>query len=128
MLPVNDKNTSEPIESSGAAVIDRVALRERFLNRDDFIKKIARIALSSLDKYSVILQQAEKDKNIEQVTFSTHTLKGISGNISATIVEDCAAEIEALSRDNDPLAYEKVPYLFSLLKQLKNEIKEILNT
>jgi HPt (histidine-containing phosphotransfer) domain-containing protein len=73
----------------------------RCAGKQEFVEKV----LSKFREQSITiltdLARGVHERNTEQATRTAHTLKGMAGTISATALQQCAAEAEQKSRASD---------------------------
>jgi HPt (histidine-containing phosphotransfer) domain-containing protein len=79
-------------------VIDMFALHKRFQGREDFIRKLMDIAINSYQETPEKLRQAVQAGDIEQLQFIAHSLKGVSGNLEARVLNRLALQVESYAK------------------------------
>ncbi len=121
IMPI--KKSSVTTEGDHPDIIDWQALNERFSNRDEFIRKILRTARSSAEKVREGLIQAMAKENFDELAFSSHTLKGIAGNIMADSLQELAAKVEMDARNKQPQAFTHSKELLQILQQMTKQIE-----
>ena len=118
----NYTGTATEMVSTGGQLIDWDELEKRFSHRTEFIVKILRTAHTSLLSSNESIRQACNEKDFETLAFSSHSVKGLSGNIIAKTIAELSAETEDKARASDATAFELAPRLMLMIEQLINEI------
>ena len=90
-----------PPEAWLAAGINREEVLARLLNKEELLKAILIEFLKEYDNFSVQLQKAVEGGQREVVQFA-HTLKGTSGNIGASVVQERARALELAVTKEEP--------------------------
>ena len=120
----NDTGTATAIVSEAGKLINWQELEKRFSYRTEFIVKILRTAHTSLISCNESIRQACNDKDFEALAFSSHSVKGLSGNIIAKKVAELSAEIENKARASEATAFDLASKLTLMIDKLIDEVSE----
>jgi CheY-like chemotaxis protein len=103
--------TASP-EPASEELIDWQSLNQRFNNRHDFLKELLTTVLDSQANTPDKLIAAARDGDLAGMSFIIHSIKGLTGNLSAASLygEAVAAEsaANAAKRDKSPESLEQV--------------------
>lgn len=111
---------------SGDALIDWPALRERFGDREDFIRKLAAAVLANHGETPARLRAAAALGDMQTLAFLAHTLKGVGGNMAARRVHELGAQAEASARQGRPDTAEWAGRLADAVQALLDALKDSL--
>lgn len=108
----NSDLDSYPILNNNLENSEIIFLRDKFISSvEDLIKQIA---------------NAKKHNNFEALAFTTHALKGITGNIGSEKLYIFISEVNFYAKNNKPIeGYDK--NWFSTLKSIWQETKKAIN-
>jgi len=106
-------------------LIDLPALRARFNRKEDFLRKLAQSALTSLDSSEQQLADAISRCDYAALAFTAHSLKGIAGNLFAQPMFDLAKSADEAARDKKPAALEQARQLARLLEIFRTELQTL---
>lgn len=117
-----------PMPGNGASVIDWTALLARFGGRQGVVDRLAKTALLDIRGHRALLETAARQRDLGQLHFVAHTLKGISGNIKASAAQDVATRCEASAREGHEhafmLAVELGAAVDALIAELEGRCEE----
>ena len=126
----NDRNIfSKKKDSQNAedCIVDIDAIRAVYPESPDLIRELITIYLSEVPQRMTSLAQAVEEKDIEQILYLSHLIKGMSGNLSITPLQEVYFQIEQMARDKAIEGVDKVFREVSLLfEQAKAELEEML--
>jgi PAS domain S-box-containing protein len=120
--------TAEPAEVS--SLIDWAALNERFRGRGKFIEKLLASVLESQDSTPEKLREAARIGDIKALSLLAHSLKGLTGNISAPTAYALAREADEkaclavgnTTRENLDSAFDAADRLAGQMEALLREL------
>jgi signal transduction histidine kinase/CheY-like chemotaxis protein/HPt (histidine-containing phosphotransfer) domain-containing protein len=98
-------------------IFDRAELLERLGGRDDMLGRFLEMFSRNVAGYMEQLRSAAERGDAEQLRIQAHTIKGAAGNISARVVRETAAALEALAREG------KVDEAVAMIDQLADDLK-----
>jgi len=106
-----------------ATIMDWAAFTRRYRKRNDFMVRLLWVARTSLEGASAKLREAIRQNDLEAIKFIAHSLKGSSGNLEATGLQELARETETRVRQAAPDALELAEKLAGQVETLLQELK-----
>ncbi|MBV1911599.1 MAG: response regulator, partial [Kangiellaceae bacterium] len=100
---------------------DKKSALKRTMGRVDRLKLFIDLFFKEYPALIEAIFEATKNKDLEKVRFSAHTLKGISANLSGLKLQAKALEVESAAKSNEQCIVE------SLLGELEEEIQALLD-
>jgi signal transduction histidine kinase/DNA-binding response OmpR family regulator/HPt (histidine-containing phosphotransfer) domain-containing protein len=101
----------------GTPVFDRAELLERLGGREEMLGRFLEMFTRNVASYMEQLRAAAERGDAEQLRIQAHTIKGAAGNISARMVRETAAALEAHAREG------KVDEAVAMIDQLADDLK-----
>ena len=92
---------SGPAESSFDGTLDRTALLGRLGGNNELLAEILSLFQGECPRLMAELHEAVLRKDADRIQWTTHTLKGMLGNLSASDSHAAALRLEELSRGGD---------------------------
>ena len=105
-----------------SALVDWAALSASFKGRQAFIDKLIRTLLNSHTTTPTKLRQAANTGDYGNITFLSHTLKGIAGNLKAPSLSLLATEVEVQARDGTGDIATQARKLAAMMELLVDEL------
>lgn len=125
VAPVESPLVAPPDDEPG---VDWVALLAKYNGRQDFVAKLANIALASHGDTPRRLREIAKSGNLADLAFIAHALKGLAGNLLARGLEAVARRTESAARAEEsqarPLGLRLADELQALLDTLHARVAE----
>ena len=104
------------------ALLDRVALLTSFQGREAFVDKLLGMLQESQAGTPQRLRQLVQEKNLDDIVFIAHSLKGMAANLLIHRLSELAAETEAAARAGSEEAF---PLAESLAERLDSLLAEV---
>jgi len=103
-------------------------LKERMSGDDELVHTVLNAFLADLPKQIKLLKEAVESKDRQMATSLAHKIKGAASNVAGMALSSKAFEMEQSGKKDDLAAIiNKLPEIELLFKQLKKEIKKVLN-
>lgn len=116
------------VETNPTALVDWHALLARFCSgREDFVAKIATMAVTGQRDVPARLRAMAEQGDWDGLAFVAHSLKAIGGNLKAQAVRELAARTESAAKGKEPLAAELAAELADLFDALLAELSRRLS-
>ncbi|MGD9971183.1 MAG: ATP-binding protein [Sulfuricurvum sp.] len=110
-----------------SALVDTERIRSELNFSERIMNRMFTAYRNSCDEEMEKLHQAIRDKNLKQIEFNAHTIKGASANLCLTPIAELAKEMEFAAREGADMDFgEKFARLDALNRQVKQEITVIL--
>lgn len=106
------------------ALIDWMALEQRYQGRAEFIGKLAEIAIRTTETKPEALRIAAERSDFASIAVLAHDLKSMGGNLSAPVLETVARETEILARQQLEAAFARAHDLAAELDALRSALAE----
>jgi signal transduction histidine kinase/CheY-like chemotaxis protein/HPt (histidine-containing phosphotransfer) domain-containing protein len=130
-LPVDtDAVSPAPTFSASLAtssVIDWTALNARYKNKRAFIEKLLITLLDGHSDSPAQLREMAAANDFSGITFLSHSLKGMAGNLSAKHIQDLAASVGAAAKENNQQALVLALELADTFAELLDDIQRYLD-
>jgi HPt (histidine-containing phosphotransfer) domain-containing protein len=94
------KTAQTEIEHSSRLWNEEEAL-QRLGGNCSLLVTIANMFLTQIEQKTTALNTAVSQQDVESIRFTSHTIKGASGDIGATALHSVAARIEQLAKANE---------------------------
>ncbi|WOI36155.1 Hpt domain-containing protein [Alteromonas sp. CI.11.F.A3] len=78
---------------------------QRLAGNHALLKRVVEMFIEQIDEKYFTLSTAASNKDREEVRFSSHAIKGVSGDVGAEMLRQKASHIEILSMSDD---WEKI--------------------
>jgi signal transduction histidine kinase/CheY-like chemotaxis protein len=128
--PSQSATTTRVIDTVRAPVpanwMDWPALRERYAQNPEFLRKLLNVAITSLATMPADLREALRAEDSTRTIFLAHSVKGAAGNLLASELATRASEAELACRANTSEAGGLVADLADAVEDLLTEINEQL--
>ena len=137
-LMTNKMKTGKPLEHKpnkvlpnsagniGTAPLDIEALLQRFRGRSEFVRRLLGTAEQSYKEATHRLANAAAREDFDELRLVAHSVKGMSGNLVATTVQEFAAQVEQKAARRDSNVFTQAHHLASQLNDLVLYIHELL--
>jgi CheY-like chemotaxis protein/HPt (histidine-containing phosphotransfer) domain-containing protein len=102
--------------------IDWATLEERFKGRQAFIRKLTQTVLDTHSNSPDKLRDLAEKQDLEGLAFLAHSLKGLSGNLAATTVQELAATTEKEAKQKHAQALTHATLLADRIELLLDEL------
>ena len=107
---------------------DKKSVMEKYDNDEQFVTMFINTAFETMPQYIYDLQEAIFAKDLKQIKFNAHSLKGMSRSICFNIMTDYALKLEKCSESDDDEMMAQCKDIFVLLLKefdyLKNELEK----
>jgi len=128
-IPTEDNNISESISEKVAnyeidnnkIIIDQKELVSLYQDNNEFFKILFQTFFEEIYEHLNLVKESIQLSDSKKLQKRSHTIKGMSLNISAKKLNHIAIIIEQKGRNND---FSDIDFLFSQLEQAIQEIKE----
>ncbi|MEM7312906.1 MAG: Hpt domain-containing protein, partial [Planctomycetota bacterium] len=98
---VTDSEIEETGEKVSNEYFDEVGLLDRCLNRRDFAEEIVQEFLDTVDAYRAGIAKSFETDDAALIEAEVHQLKGVAGNLSATMVFETSNQMLAMVRKGE---------------------------
>ncbi len=96
---------------------------QRLAGNHDLLKRVAKMFIDQIDEKYLTLTTAVTNRDREEVRFTSHAIKGVSGDVGAEVLRQKASSIEILSTTDDWDEIEAhVEALASVIDATKSEM------
>ena len=96
---------------------------QRMAGNYALLKRVVEMFIDQIDKKHLTLTTAVSNRNLEDVRFTSHAIKGVSGDVGAEALRQKASSIEILSASGDWNEIEvNVSALASVIDATKSEM------
>ena len=119
--------SSEPAAIAAGGEIDWSALFARFNGRRDFIKRLTTSMCDHNVETPVKLRAAAQQGDSTALAFMVHSLKGVSGNLSAHRLHELSTSVDATIRDCPEITAEMGLTIEKLALTLEAVLAELLD-
>jgi response regulator RpfG family c-di-GMP phosphodiesterase len=119
--------SSEPAAIAAGGEIDWSALFARFNGRRDFIKRLTTSMRDHNVETPVKLRAAARQGDSTALAFMVHSLKGLSGNLSAHRLHELSTSVDATIRDCPEITAEMGLTIEKLALTLEAVLAELLD-
>jgi signal transduction histidine kinase/DNA-binding response OmpR family regulator len=113
--------------TSESSMIDWPALRKRFNNRQAFIEKVFRLALTNYRKTPQQLRQLIQENDFKAMGDIAHGLKSVAGNLEANALQELALQVQLSCHGNAGDTAELGQKLANQLETLISELDAALS-
>lgn len=113
---VSNKSDDTVLDS---AVFDRDLLLKKLNNNSELYKKIVQVFFEETSQKIEELQLHVDLKDFEKITSISHSIKGAAGNITASVLQECAKNLEFAGKEGDSTNVK------TLFDQLTEEFKKL---
>ncbi len=104
------------------SLIDWKALKQRYQQRNAFIHKLLSTVLQNEQQTADNIRLASEHKDFTTLGERAHALKGMAGNIFASLLMEQAKEVEQLSKRKDGKAFSKALVLSNTLQKVLQQL------
>jgi two-component system, sensor histidine kinase and response regulator len=122
--------TTRAIDTVRAAVpangLDWPALRERYAQKPEFLRKLLNVAMTSLATTPADLREALRAEDSARTIFLAHNVKGAAGNLMASELATRASEAELACRAKSAEAGGLIADLADAVEYVLKEVSEQL--
>jgi HPt (histidine-containing phosphotransfer) domain-containing protein len=96
---------------------------QRLAGNHDLLKRVVKMFIDQIDEKYLTLTTAVTKRDREEVRFTSHAIKGVSGDVGAEVLRLKASSIEILSASGDWNEIEvNVSALASVIDATKSEM------
>ena len=106
--------------------VDIDALLKRFRGRNEFVMRLLRTAAEANQSASTKIADAAQRRDFESLRQLAHTVKGMSGNLCATALQQRAAEVERMARAQQVEVFAEADQLAGAVDSLVASIRRLL--
>ncbi len=119
-------DTATPAEEDEQNPIwDKPAALQRVRNKPERLAQLIELFLRDMPARVDELQSSIVAKDLKEIAFIAHTIKGVSGNLSGLRLHQVAAELEAAAKNEDEPAISTLwPQLEKNYSQLQNQLRQ----
>jgi PAS domain S-box-containing protein len=110
-----------------AGLVDWPALMAQYGGREDFVTKLATMAVTGQRDVPAKLRNAVTQGDLDALAFVAHSLKAIGGNLKAHGVKELAARTESAAKAREPQAAALAAELADLFDALLAELSQRLS-
>ena len=108
-------------------VVDLEAIRAVYPKNPELIRELVEIYLAEVPPRMALLAQAVPEKDNDKILQLAHLLKGMSGNLSISLLQERFLELEMMAReknlDGSETLFSEISDLFD---RVKIELEELL--
>ena len=96
---------------------------QRLAGNHTLLKRVVEMFIAQIDDKYLTLTNAVSMRDLEEVRFTSHAIKGVSGDVGAEVLRQKASTIELLSASSDWREIEEhVSALASVIDATKSEM------
>jgi PAS domain S-box-containing protein len=118
-----DKLDKQQEDSSELLIWDKEALLKRVKGKPERLEKLVELFVNDMPERLMELESAAAAGDCETCAALAHSIKGVSGNLSANVMFDLSAKMEMLAREG--LKDQMVEYAVKIQKNFK-ELEAVL--
>jgi CheY-like chemotaxis protein len=129
--PPNPPSSSSSPLAPSTRILNSSALRTRYDNREEFLKRLAAAVLTSHRQTPAELREAATllSPDLPRLATLAHTLKGTAGNLMVPEIQILAAHVEQAAKSGSPsTAHPSAEHLADLIEKLLLDLDEFLSS
>ena len=120
-------NDAAPVPGEGDAdQVNMEALLKRFRGRSEFVMRLLRTAADANQAASAKIADAVSRRDFESLRQLAHSVKGMSGNLCASAMQQRAAEVERMARARQDEVFDDAGAFAGEVDSLVSSIRRLL--